>query len=322
MAGSQEVQELQFHKKVIKIPEKSALKVSRLQASQFSARLSEFDRSLYIVSILYEQESLFPRFYWRPHGHKMCKIFSKLSQMYKREFFKQPVPSVQPRFCFISRCCLIFLYDQEYLNNFIFFWQCECDVEYNDIFFHIVGHYMNYTSEYIRAQLAKYITKYMDTVWVVAGDFLKAKGLTVEDYLLHISQLGNRADELAIYLVSRFCQKYIGVITKYTVWFTGQDTSIEDCPIVLVYLGEGHFVIQNLKLANVSGNCLHQWNVRNLTVTLCMTQNHHGDPLCHTGTPGPWVLHHPSCHHLGQRRVQLSKVNLMLQSQNPGGPGS
>ena len=113
------------------------------------------------------------------------------------------------------------MYDQEYLNNFIFFWQCECDVEYNDIFFHIVGHHMNYTGEYIRAQLAKYITKYMDTVWVVTGDFLKAKGLTVEDYLLHISQPGNRADELAVYLISRFCQKYIAVITKDTVWFTG-----------------------------------------------------------------------------------------------------
>ena len=80
---------------------------------------------------------------------------------------------------------------------------------------------MNYTGEYIRAQLAKYIKKYMDAVWVVAGDFLKSKELTVEDYLLHISKPGNRADELAVYLVSRFCQKYIAVITKDTVWFTG-----------------------------------------------------------------------------------------------------
>ena len=128
MAGSHEVWELQFHEKVIKIPEKSALKVSQLQASQFSARLSKFDRSLYIVSTLYKQESLFPGFYWQPHGHKMCKIFSKLCQMYKREIFRQPVPSVRPRFCFISQCCLIFINDREYLNNFIFFWQCECDV--------------------------------------------------------------------------------------------------------------------------------------------------------------------------------------------------
>ena len=80
---------------------------------------------------------------------------------------------------------------------------------------------MNYTGEYITAQLAKYITKYTDAVWVVAGDFLKAKGLTVKDYLLHISQPGNRADELAIYLISRFGQKYIAIITKDTVWFTG-----------------------------------------------------------------------------------------------------
>ena len=106
------------------------------------------------------------------------------------------------------------MYDQEYLNNFIFFWQCKCDVEYNDIFFHIVGHHMNYTGEYIRAQLAKYITKYMDAVRVIAGDFLKAKGLTVEDYLLHISQPGNRANELAIYLVSRFARNTLLSLPK------------------------------------------------------------------------------------------------------------
>ena len=53
MAGSQGVWELQFQEKVNKIPEKSALKISRLQASEFTGRLSEFDRSLYIVSILY-----------------------------------------------------------------------------------------------------------------------------------------------------------------------------------------------------------------------------------------------------------------------------
>ena len=48
---------LQFADKVVKIPKKSALKVSRLLASKFSARLSEFDRYLEIVSTLYKQES-------------------------------------------------------------------------------------------------------------------------------------------------------------------------------------------------------------------------------------------------------------------------
>ena len=42
---------------------------------------------------------------------------------------------------------------------------------------------------------------------------------------MHISQPGNRSDELAVYLVSRFCQKYIGVITKDRVWFTGKRTT-------------------------------------------------------------------------------------------------
>ena len=88
---------------------------------------------------------------------------------------------------------------------------------------------MKYSPQYIRSQLAKYITKYIDAVQVVGGDFLWSKGLTVEDYLMHISQPGNRSDELAVYLVSRFCQKYIGVIIKDGVWFMGKTTTtLED----------------------------------------------------------------------------------------------
>ena len=55
-------EKLEFIEKVVKIPKKSALNVSRLQASQFSARLSEFDRCLEIVGILYEQELPDPQF--------------------------------------------------------------------------------------------------------------------------------------------------------------------------------------------------------------------------------------------------------------------
>ena len=62
------------------------------------------------------------------------------------------------------------MYDWEF-KYFYFLWQCECDVEYN-IFFHIVGHYMKYSAQYIRSQLAKYITTYIDAVRVVGGDVL------------------------------------------------------------------------------------------------------------------------------------------------------
>ena len=75
----------------------------------------------------------------------------------------------------------------------------------------------------------------MDAVRVVSDDFLWGKGLTIVDYLLHISQTGTRSDELSVYLVSRFCQKYIAIITKDSVWFTGKNTSIADCHIVLVH---------------------------------------------------------------------------------------
>ena len=86
--------------------------------------------------------------------------------------------------------------------------------------------------------------------WLVVT-FLQSKGLTVEDYLMHISQPGNRSDELAVYLVSRFCQKYIGVIPKDGVWFTGKNTTLEDCHIVLLYLGGGTFRDTILKVLNL-----------------------------------------------------------------------
>ena len=180
------------------------------------------------------------------------------------------------------------MYNREF-KSFYFLWQRECDVEYNNIFFHIVGHYMKYSAQYIRSQLAKYITKYIDTVQVVSGDFLQSKGLTVEDYLMHISQPGNRSDELVVYLVSRFCQKYIRVITRDGVWFTGKNTTLEDCHIVLVYLVRGTFcdtILKSAKPGFLVGNCQHH-NL--LTVIMCMTQNLHSGLLCHAGTPGPWV---------------------------------
>ena len=64
---------------------------------------------------------------------------------------------------------------------------------------------MKYSAKYIRAQ----VTKYMDAVSLVSEEFLRGKGLTIEDYLLHISQPGNRSDELSIYLVSRFSQNIL-----------------------------------------------------------------------------------------------------------------
>ena len=155
---------------------------------------------------------------------------------------------------------------------------------------------MKYSGDYIRAHFTKYITKYMDAVRMVSEEFLWGKDLTIKDYLLHISQPGNRSDELSIYLVSRFIQKYIAVLIEDSVWFTGKNTSIADCHIVLVYcLGwGGTYHDPNLKVLNLVGQWEyqgHQHQDKNLTVVLCMNQNHHWGPQCHTCTPGLWVLH-------------------------------
>ena len=92
-----------------------------------------------------------------------------------------------------------------------------------------------------------------NTVCVV-GEFLWGKGLAIEDYLLHIRQPGNRSDELSVYLVSRFCQKYIRVITKDSVWFTGKIHQLQTGILCWCIWGGGILiVILNLKVPNLVG---------------------------------------------------------------------
>ena len=74
---------------------------------------------------------------------------------------------------------MIFMLSSVQLRIFkVFIVQCDCTVECN-----VIGHHMKYLAQCIRAQLTKYITKYIDAVCMVADEFLQGKGFTVEDYL-------------------------------------------------------------------------------------------------------------------------------------------
>ena len=131
---------------------------------------------------------------------------------------------------------------QNVLKIFLFFPQCNCSVDYNDLQFHIVGHYVNCSSEYMRSQLIRYMQTYLKGVQIVGEKLLASKGLAVKDFITNISQQNNR-DKLSLYLLARMIQKHLCVIGKNSVWYNSycknQEITVADCHIILAYLGAG-----------------------------------------------------------------------------------
>ena len=66
----------------------------------------------------------------------------------------------------------------------LFFFQCDCAHEYNDLLFHIMGHKVGRDEEYMQAIMAKYIQTNVDGINVVAGDYLQWKGQTLARSLM------------------------------------------------------------------------------------------------------------------------------------------
>ena len=132
---------------------------------------------------------------------------------------------------------------QNVLKMFLFFPQCNCRVDYNEIQFHIMGHYVNCSSEYMRFQLIRCMHTYLKAVQIVGYKLLASEGLAIEDFITYISQQNNRGDELSLYLLARMIQKCLCVIGKNSVWYTSyckdQEITVADCHVVLVYLGAG-----------------------------------------------------------------------------------
>ena len=127
-------------------------------------------------------------------------------------------------------------------------------MDYNDLQFHIVGHYVKCSTEYMQSQLIMYMQTYLKGVSIVGKKLLAAKGLAVEDFIVHISQ-PNRGDELSLYLLARIIQKHLCVIRKNLVWYTSycedQQITVADCQIVIVYLWSG--TVRDTKLIQTTG---------------------------------------------------------------------
>ena len=106
------------------------------------------------------------------------------------------------------------MYDLEFQYIYIYFPQCECSFDYNDLQFHIMGHLMKCNALFLHQHLIKYINKYPEAVQYVGKTFLNGKGQKLQDYTAYMQQPGNRGDELSLYICARMCTKHIAVITK------------------------------------------------------------------------------------------------------------
>ena len=97
---------------------------------------------------------------------------------------------------------------------------------------------MGCSAEYMHFQLVHYMQTYIKGVKILGERLLAA-----EDFIAYISQQNNHGDELSLYLLSRMVQKHLGVIGHDNIWYTSHcktgQINVEDCHIVLVYLGGG-----------------------------------------------------------------------------------
>ena len=106
---------------------------------------------------------------------------------------------------------------------------------------------MNRSALEIREHLIKYIERYASAVKYVGKVFLSGKGHTLNDYVGFMSSEGNHGDKLSLYITARMCSKQIAVITKTSIWYTGElDDGVDfitlsDVDLILVYLGKNVF---------------------------------------------------------------------------------
>ena len=116
----------------------------------------------------------------------------------------------------ISQCMTkltFFLFCPLYAHEFNFF-QCDCKHEYNDILFHVIGHKVQRDEVYMQLTMADYIENHSDSIKIIAGDFLKHQGQTLDDYLEFIRVPGNKGDELSVHLLVCMTNLKVVVVTK------------------------------------------------------------------------------------------------------------
>ena len=104
-----------------------------------------------------------------------------------------------------------------------------------------MGHKVQRDKAYMWVTMTDYVENHSDSIKITAGDFLKQKGQTLEDYLEFIRVPGNKDDELSVHLLACMTNLKVVVMIKTIFWSTVMDCDVFSVDIVLVYLGKSSF---------------------------------------------------------------------------------
>ena len=81
-----------------------------------------------------------------------------------------------------------------------------------------MGHKVQKDEAYMQSTMADYMEKHSDGIKIIAGDFLKHKGQTMEDYLEFIRVPGHKGDELSVHILACMTNVKVVVVTKTGFW--------------------------------------------------------------------------------------------------------
>ena len=109
--------------------------------------------------------------------------------------------------------------------------QCLHDVAEGKETLHLFTHYINRST----IQLHGYLKDWMDhTTFVgkVGSSILSWKGISTQDYIYLISQIGQPLDEIGLFLVARMYHIHVAIIQDKRYWATRWDHNLDLCTIV------------------------------------------------------------------------------------------
>ena len=106
---------------------------------------------------------------------------------------------------------------------------------------HVFTHFATKTEQELRDYLHNYMLCRPDWLEQVSAEVLKARNISVEDYVDSVTTPGIAIDLLAVFLLARQYRIHFGVFMHSKLWLSCKEDSPEKCHFFLVCRGETSF---------------------------------------------------------------------------------
>ena len=102
---------------------------------------------------------------------------------------------------------------------------------------HLFTHYIHKSTRELHEYLKEWIETHHTFVEKVGSCILNWKGLTMDDYILMISQIGQPLDEIGIVLMARLYHIHVTIVQEKCFWTTRRDHNLQKCSIIFGWWG-------------------------------------------------------------------------------------